>query len=63
MTLLRSTKGFRKTLDGVAMVDNEHDGNSGDFTNTTLQILIARSNNVATVLRIRKPFKSSYVQS
>ena len=34
------------------MIYDEHDRNTGDFTNTSFQVLIARGNDVATILVI-----------
>lgn len=48
--LLRSTKGFRKSLNGVAMIHNEHDRNTRNLPNPTLQVFIAGGNDVATIL-------------
>lgn len=41
------------------MIHDEHDGNTRDFTDTTLQILIARGDDVATILHITRQHKTN----
>ena len=53
-TLLRCSKGFRKSFNSIAMINNEHNWNSRNLTNTTLQVLITSSNNVTTILKMKQ---------
>ena len=41
------------------MIHNEHDGNTRDFTNTSLQVLIARGDDVAAILHITQLHKAN----
>ena len=59
--LLRSAKGFRESLDGIAMVDDEHDRYTRNLENAALQVLIAGGDNIATVLRMSDSRKTTTV--
>ena len=56
--LFGCSESLRESLDGVAVVHDEHDRNSGDLADSTLQVFITGGNNVTAILEIRHSMRS-----
>ena len=52
--LFGCSESLRKSFDGVAVVHDEHNRNSGNFADSALQIFITGGNNVTAILGMRK---------
>jgi hypothetical protein len=49
--------GLRQALHGVAVRADVHDGHAGDFADASLQVAVARRDDVALVLRAERAGK------